>query len=143
MVPVSRETAEIQKMKNSGNEAKKYLKTKDITFFSAANYARFVRNLASIRHDKEQIGQTLREPDQGDNLAKRGHDSDKRSATWAVAQQSTTAHPSFSKEGNCRTAPSAEEGLGRWDFATLAYFAAWRETGFLIAKTGGTKPECL
>jgi hypothetical protein len=30
------------KMQNSGNEAKKSLKTKDITFFSAANYARFL-----------------------------------------------------------------------------------------------------
>jgi len=34
---------EIQKMKNSGNEAKKYLKTKNITFLDDANYARFVR----------------------------------------------------------------------------------------------------
>jgi len=58
MVPVSRETAEIQKMKNSGNEAKKYLKTKDITFFSAADYARFVRNLTPIALPK---GQTMRD----------------------------------------------------------------------------------
>ena len=34
--------------KNSGNEAKKYLKTKDITFLNAANYARFARQLAQI-----------------------------------------------------------------------------------------------
>jgi hypothetical protein len=34
---------------NRGNEAKKYLKTKDITFLSAANYARFACNLAQIR----------------------------------------------------------------------------------------------
>jgi hypothetical protein len=39
----------LQKMKNSGNEAKKYLKTKDITFLSAANHARFACNLAQIR----------------------------------------------------------------------------------------------
>jgi hypothetical protein len=32
-----------RKYKNSGNEAKKYLKTKDITFLSAANYAYFAR----------------------------------------------------------------------------------------------------
>ena len=43
------ECRELQKMKNSGNEAKKYLKTKHITFLSAANYARLARNLAQIR----------------------------------------------------------------------------------------------
>jgi hypothetical protein len=35
-------------MKNSGNELKEYLKTKEITFLSAANYARFARKLAQI-----------------------------------------------------------------------------------------------
>jgi hypothetical protein len=35
-------------MKNSGNEAKKLLKTKEITFLDAANYVRLVRNLAAI-----------------------------------------------------------------------------------------------
>jgi hypothetical protein len=43
------ECREVQKMKNSGNEAKKYLKTKHITFLSGANHARFARNLAQIR----------------------------------------------------------------------------------------------
>jgi hypothetical protein len=38
-----------RKMQNSGNEAKKYLKTKHITFLNAANYARFARNLAQTR----------------------------------------------------------------------------------------------
>jgi len=33
------------KMKNSGNKAKEYLKTKEITFFNDANYARFARKL--------------------------------------------------------------------------------------------------
>jgi hypothetical protein len=36
-------------MKNSGNEAKKYLKTKHITFLGGANYARFVHELAQVR----------------------------------------------------------------------------------------------
>jgi hypothetical protein len=40
--PGELESGEIQKMKNSGNEAKKYLKTKDLTFFNTANFARFV-----------------------------------------------------------------------------------------------------
>ena len=43
------ECRELQKMKNSGNEAKKYLKTKHITFLGDANDARFARNLAQIR----------------------------------------------------------------------------------------------
>jgi hypothetical protein len=37
-----------QKYKNSGNEAKKYLKTNDITFFVAANCAHFTRKSAQI-----------------------------------------------------------------------------------------------
>jgi hypothetical protein len=40
---------ELQKMKNSGNEAKKYLKTNNITFLSDADYARFARKLAPNR----------------------------------------------------------------------------------------------
>jgi hypothetical protein len=43
------ECRELQKMENSGNEAKKYLKTKHITFFSGADSARFARKLAQIR----------------------------------------------------------------------------------------------
>jgi hypothetical protein len=48
-VPAMGECRELQKMKNSGNEAKKYLKTKHITFLNAANCARFGCNLAQIR----------------------------------------------------------------------------------------------
>jgi hypothetical protein len=36
------------KYKNSGNEDKNWLKTKDITFLNAANYARFARESAQI-----------------------------------------------------------------------------------------------
>jgi hypothetical protein len=43
------ECRELQKMKNSGNEAKKYLKTKDITFLDATNYARFTHKSAQNR----------------------------------------------------------------------------------------------
>jgi len=39
----------LQKMKNSGNEAKEYLKTKDITFLGAANYACFACKFAQIQ----------------------------------------------------------------------------------------------
>ena len=44
------EYRELQKMKNSGNEAKKYMKTKHITFLNGANYARLARNLAQLGH---------------------------------------------------------------------------------------------
>jgi hypothetical protein len=35
-------------MENSGNEAKKYLKTKESRFLNAAKLARFARNFAQI-----------------------------------------------------------------------------------------------
>jgi hypothetical protein len=46
--PVRLESRKSEKMKNGGNEAKKWLKTKDITFFSVANYARFACKFAQI-----------------------------------------------------------------------------------------------
>jgi len=42
------ECRELQEMKNSGNEAKKCLKTKHITFLSGANYARFACEIPQI-----------------------------------------------------------------------------------------------
>ena len=48
VVPASRESRQPEKMKNRGNEAKKWLKTKDITFFKGANDARFARKSAQI-----------------------------------------------------------------------------------------------
>jgi hypothetical protein len=44
------QSREIQKMENSGNEAKKWLKTKENRFLYATNYARFARKLAQIEH---------------------------------------------------------------------------------------------
>jgi len=49
-IPAGGGSSESQKMKNSGNEAKKWLETKDITFLNAANYARFARKSAPITH---------------------------------------------------------------------------------------------
>jgi hypothetical protein len=48
-VPAMGECSKLQKMKNSGNEAKKYLKTKHITFLSAANCVRFACKLTQNR----------------------------------------------------------------------------------------------
>ena len=44
----SRVRSALRKMKNSGNDANEYLKTKEITFFNDANYARFARKLTPI-----------------------------------------------------------------------------------------------
>jgi hypothetical protein len=46
--PAMGKCRELQEMKNSGNEAKKWLKTKHITFLTGANDARFARQLAQI-----------------------------------------------------------------------------------------------
>jgi hypothetical protein len=43
-----RQSWETETMKNGGNEAKKYLKTNDITFLDAVNCARFTRKFAQI-----------------------------------------------------------------------------------------------
>jgi hypothetical protein len=59
-VPERGESREIEKMKNSGNEAKEYLKTKDIAFLNAANYACFACKFAQIQHRKEQKQRFLR-----------------------------------------------------------------------------------
>jgi hypothetical protein len=48
------ESEELRKIKNSGNEAKKYLKTKDITFLKGANFVRFARKLTLISRQKDQ-----------------------------------------------------------------------------------------
>jgi len=54
LVPAKAERRAPQKMKNSGNEAKKYLKTKDITFLHAAICAHFQHIFAPIEQQKEQ-----------------------------------------------------------------------------------------
>jgi hypothetical protein len=45
--------------KNSGNEAKNSLKTNEITFFSAANYAQLTRRFTPIERWMEQDGRNL------------------------------------------------------------------------------------
>jgi hypothetical protein len=47
-------------MQNSGNEAKKWLKTKDITFSDAANSSLFACKSAPIGRQKEQKPHLLR-----------------------------------------------------------------------------------
>ena len=70
-------------MKNSGNEAKEYLKTKDITFSNAANYARFARKLAQIEPKKEQKTTHFVETNRSFRAEQRGRERDKLSATRA------------------------------------------------------------
>jgi len=52
--PGGAESRVMQIMKNSGNEAKKWLKTQDITFLNAANFALFACGSTRIRASKEQ-----------------------------------------------------------------------------------------
>jgi hypothetical protein len=48
IVPARQETSLLQKMENSGNEAKNSLKTKEVTLFNDAQFARFARTLTVI-----------------------------------------------------------------------------------------------
>jgi hypothetical protein len=59
MALASARSSELQKMENSGNEAKKYLKTKEVTVFVATNSARFARKLARIRRKIEHVQRNL------------------------------------------------------------------------------------
>ena len=77
MVAAMGKRRELQKMKNSGNEAKKYLKTKHITFLSSANYARFAHELAQIGARNEQ---------KLHNLQKRTEDSERQGEAMRVTR---------------------------------------------------------
>ena len=59
-----------------------------------------------------------------------------------AAEKSITPGPSLSKEGNRMHPSSDEEGWRWWDFATFAYFAPLRETGFVTWKNRRTNREC-
>jgi hypothetical protein len=59
-------------MKNSGNEAKKWLKTKDITFFDGADYARFACKSGLIGPRNERKPQDLRKTNRSLQAGERG-----------------------------------------------------------------------
>ena len=48
IIPAGADHGILQDLQNSGNEAKKWLKTKDITFLSDANCARFAHIFAQF-----------------------------------------------------------------------------------------------
>ena len=60
--PVGGITMHARKYKNSGNEAKKYLKTKDLTILDGANYVRFCApidtNWTLKEHETSQLAKT-------------------------------------------------------------------------------------
>ena len=61
-----------EKHKNSGNEAKKYLKTKDNRFLKAANCARFAHRVAqssALKEQEQNILATLSAPKGRPNTA--------------------------------------------------------------------------
>jgi hypothetical protein len=51
-VPAKHETSLLQKIENSGNEAKKWLKTKEVTIFSDAQFAHLACKLTPNRAQK-------------------------------------------------------------------------------------------
>jgi len=70
------------RLQNRGNEAKKYLKTNDITFFVAANCAHFARNFAQIERCMEQKPRVLRKTKLRLRSGQARKESDKKSSTW-------------------------------------------------------------
>ncbi len=52
MVPAKQQISYLQKTENSGNEAKNSLKTKEVTLFSDAQFARFACRLTPNRAQK-------------------------------------------------------------------------------------------
>jgi hypothetical protein len=69
-----------RKYENRGNEAKKCLKTKDITFFNAANSAHFARTLSAIEPPKDQTTPDFAKTRSGLAIPMRCYDTDKKSA---------------------------------------------------------------
>ena len=65
------------KYKNRGNEAKKYLKTREVTFLNAADYACFERIFAQIGAQGEQKQAILRKTNRGLRVG----NSDRQSAS--------------------------------------------------------------
>jgi len=61
-----------QIMKNRGNDAKEWLKTKEITFLRAANLALIAAGSASIRPQKEQAHPFSRKTNRSLPVARRG-----------------------------------------------------------------------
>ena len=92
--------------KNSGNEAKEYLKTKDITFFDAANCARFARRLAAFGPRKEQKSPRLAELKSG--LATRPGDA----ATVTISRLARIPHPGG--RGEARERSSRRSPCSLW-----------------------------
>jgi len=78
-LPASREGSAVQKTKNSGNEAKKWLKTKDITILDAAHFAHFECKLAQIELKKEQETHHFTKTNRRMWAGRRSSDSDKES----------------------------------------------------------------
>ena len=83
MAPLPWENGTLRKMENSGNEAKKYLKTKESRFLNAANCARFARKLTPIGPQMEKNSSILRRRSQGSGIARQGQSNDTLSATQA------------------------------------------------------------
>ena len=70
-----------RKYKNSGNEAKNLLKTKDITFLNGANFVFFACKSTRIEASQEQKTPHLAQTNPNLQVARRGGDSGEHAAT--------------------------------------------------------------
>jgi len=71
-VPAAGGSGELQKTENRGNEAKKWLKTKDITFLICANDAHFARNFAQNWQQKQQKPRSFRKVNRNSRVTTQG-----------------------------------------------------------------------
>ena len=83
-----------RKHENRGNKAKECLKTKDITFFNAANSAHSARNLSAIEPQKDQTTPEFVKTRSGLVIPARRHDRDKKSASVAPQKSVVFVSPS-------------------------------------------------
>jgi len=106
-----------RKYKNSGNEAKKWLKTKGITFFDAANCAHFTRKFAPIERCMEQKRRVLSKTKLRLRRGQARQESDRKSATSPadLAASVPTAPPGSGRSAvECgRAGYSLSPGIGR------------------------------
>jgi len=110
----------VRKYKNRGNEAKKYLKTKEVTFWNVANDAHFRRQFAHIECWKEQ------RTAQQDGAGTAGSRRDAR-------QRQLVGYTSYRFDGPCGAASSRARERERRPRSRIA--GGWR-----IENTGWVAP---
>jgi len=83
--PAPAENVTLRKMENSGNEAKKYLKTKEVTLLNDAILVHFACKTTPGGPEKHQKAPHFARTNRSVQAAKRGRERDKESATSTPA----------------------------------------------------------